>query len=1458
MAEYGLAAIPPLDPARSFSGRETGLDTPCVDKFEPMGGDMEEMEALPRRSGLASGPQGLRSPHAGPLSSAAGRHSFERSSDASSDVRPEFRNDSLPSRPGNAGPRRGSFQHSRPAKSVATSDCLDDDAEQLSLRERVNLLFSDPSSSVLARFVSGFFLLLIVMSTMTFLLETVPDLSADPDFGDPDRECMWFTIETIFIVFFTFEYVIRWATEPLGSIVGFPFEPFNIVDLIAILPYYLEITLSAPNTPCNQSGGSQEGPFGSFDLRFIRVVRLARVFRVLKLGRGLNATEVLLNTFRASQQALMVPFFFLLLGMVVFSSLLYLVEQGTYNQEDGRYYITNSQGHEVEAMFPSIPDTLWWSIVTMTTVGYGDLYPHTAIGKAINSMAMMFGTLFFAMPIAIVGAEFTNAWDAKKMRDKEDSSRKTPYSKERRREVKANTKDWGGNELNHFNVRFNDSNISMEEFFGFCDRRKDCCLDYKQGFLSLGAPSMGYRRLKAGLLFELELMEYTCQTGTVVRDEGLTLVRVQSGNPLVDHLRAGQFVGRRLLQVRTKSGTVVDTRSKSVLQEFQAKYPKGDTRGDWASSWLGTLGESNDKVTFVFESEQEVGDRMLRLVEPDELIPDHFNADTFGRGKKLPNPRRFRKDLMVPVVLCVVSDRESSLCGAYVLQRAKADRQAVWKRGNEEGSPLVRSCNGKWEIRSGPGADAGMMRSRDHHGGSLPGRIPAGGWEHCTDSPRARWQQDLGTVVKEAPQFITVDSDERPDASGRYQVCFDLWEGQPRWLRCGPLADSLTAVVDTVSEDGDGHAPEAAALAPCALQWQQGRWVVVLLDSREVVLRECTSSSLPAPLDGTTGTQCTWEYFLGDWDACAETYVSCDDGQKGKPSASLLHLAYKVFHARRTQQSQYRYADATSPYTEKNINMYTKDFIAQLYHHVGLAKLPTGFRSRAGLRVYYGKEMVRSSKKFQMDDTKEVTFASDSDMGVFGLAEGKVVPVYVMANQALLEDDDERKGRIAGELLSLAQNLWLNCNKPSDFSSPVYLATYRGMHMRFYTATFNSEYLEYVSRGTMPPTECQVTVHSYPNRRDGPRGGASGFHICDHLRRGATDVFPETGRATVDNLSITNLSLAMDPRMEIQDGTLRYVTMPEADDNGGTGPLRVTRIERGPFGPAGVKVGMRLLRVKVEGSRTLVSLNTREDYDSFIWETCRGQSHVINVIVTVAEDSDYVDFLKPRERAVAVEMLTRLRLRILKYLVQDLNEQFSFAPASGVSRRHLSRIDAGGRLPRSASQMTGEVPRRQLSSVSNRPRPLSASLKDCLPPVLSKEGQLQLQSPSDSPSRRRARAETKVDHRIRTPSWQPLALTKAPTPHKSVTSRHSDPVSVPRRSLSWHGRAPPPAFGRGKGGEQAATASTRAAGAQLPPSADTSMASVVATLHAADVQVHPADGDVDSSRQQTGESIGSS
>ncbi len=205
----------------------------------------------------------------------------------------------------------------------------------------------------------------IILSVVVVMLESVPSLH--DKYG-----LLFITLEWILTIFFTIEYALRLycVYRPLKYATSF----FGIVDLLAIAPTYLMFFI-----PQIQS------------ISIVRSLRLLRVFRIFKLASFMSEGSVILKALSASRSKISVFLFAVLIIVSIFGSVMYVVEAG------------HGTG------FDSIPRSIYWAIVTLTTVGYGDISPGTPFGQFLASMIMILGYSIIAVPTGIVSAEAIEA-----------------------------------------------------------------------------------------------------------------------------------------------------------------------------------------------------------------------------------------------------------------------------------------------------------------------------------------------------------------------------------------------------------------------------------------------------------------------------------------------------------------------------------------------------------------------------------------------------------------------------------------------------------------------------------------------------------------------------------------------------------------------------------------------------------------------------------------------------------------------------------------------------------------------------------------------------------------------------------------------------------------------------------------------------------------------------------------
>ncbi|XP_077941962.1 potassium voltage-gated channel subfamily A member 1 [Gasterosteus aculeatus] len=258
-------------------------------------------------------------------------------------------------------------------------------------KRQIWLLFEYPESSSPARGIAVVSVLVIVISIVIFCLETLPEFrdekeylqprvnSTQPDHGFTPFNDPFFLVETVCIIWFSFEFMVRFYACP--SKAEFFKNIMNSIDVVSILPYFITLGTDLAQ---HQENGQQAMSFA-----ILRIIRLVRVFRIFKLSRHSKGLQILGHTLRASMRELALLIFFLVIGVILFSSAVYFAE-----------------ADEPTSQFTSIPDAFWWAVVTMTTVGYGDMKPITVGGKIVGSLCAIAGVLTIALPVPVIVSNF--------------------------------------------------------------------------------------------------------------------------------------------------------------------------------------------------------------------------------------------------------------------------------------------------------------------------------------------------------------------------------------------------------------------------------------------------------------------------------------------------------------------------------------------------------------------------------------------------------------------------------------------------------------------------------------------------------------------------------------------------------------------------------------------------------------------------------------------------------------------------------------------------------------------------------------------------------------------------------------------------------------------------------------------------------------------------------------------
>lgn len=226
--------------------------------------------------------------------------------------------------------------------------------------------------------VIQFIYTLIVINIIVLILESYEEIRAQ--FG-----VLIDLFELVSVIIFTIEYIIRLYVADLDkdsnySRFKFAISPLGLIDLFAIMPFYLPM-------------------FIAIDLRVIRILRLLRLLRIFKLGRFSKSLKTISQVLKDTRADLTIAMFVAFVLLVLSSTLMYYVEHDAQPDK-----------------FASIIHSFWWSVATLTTVGYGDVYPITGIGKLLSAIIAIIGIGFVALPTGIISSAFVEKLQSKKQK----------------------------------------------------------------------------------------------------------------------------------------------------------------------------------------------------------------------------------------------------------------------------------------------------------------------------------------------------------------------------------------------------------------------------------------------------------------------------------------------------------------------------------------------------------------------------------------------------------------------------------------------------------------------------------------------------------------------------------------------------------------------------------------------------------------------------------------------------------------------------------------------------------------------------------------------------------------------------------------------------------------------------------------------------------------------------------
>uniref|UniRef100_A0A8C6UYM5 Potassium voltage-gated channel modifier subfamily G member 4 n=1 Tax=Neogobius melanostomus TaxID=47308 RepID=A0A8C6UYM5_9GOBI len=263
-------------------------------------------------------------------------------------------------------------------------------------------IMENPHSGMAGKIFACLSVLMVVVTVVSLCISTMPDLREEEKKGECSQKChLMFVVESICVAWFTFEFLLRFINTK--SKLDFLRGPLNIIDAVAILPYYVSLVVDLrEQTPEEQHLGIATTGRGYLDKLslILRLLRALRILYVMRLARHSLGLQTLGLTMQRSMREFGLLLLFVCVAMMLFSPLVHLAESELAP-------FTASPHHHT---FSSIPASYWWAIISMTTVGYGDMVPRSIPGQIVALTSILSGILIMAFPATSIFHTFSRSY----------------------------------------------------------------------------------------------------------------------------------------------------------------------------------------------------------------------------------------------------------------------------------------------------------------------------------------------------------------------------------------------------------------------------------------------------------------------------------------------------------------------------------------------------------------------------------------------------------------------------------------------------------------------------------------------------------------------------------------------------------------------------------------------------------------------------------------------------------------------------------------------------------------------------------------------------------------------------------------------------------------------------------------------------------------------------------------